>query len=74
MSQNLDSLNELICSGCVNPNDFYIIRMDGDLILQGYANKKNKKKYKCSFSLKKSKTSIGWFEGIRCDVKMTLTT
>lgn len=74
MTDDFNNLSHSVCNGLVDPNDFYSIKIDGSgAKLQGYTTKKNKKKYKCSFLLKKSLTRIGWFEGKMCGISMTLT-
>ena len=74
MTENWRILNSLVRSGCVDLNDFYVIRVDKyDMKLQGHASKKKRFKYKSMFSLKKSTRTIEQFEGQKGDIKMVLT-
>ena len=74
MTDNWKMLNRLICDGCVDPEDFYVIRVGQyNMKLQGHASKKKRFKYKSMFSLRKSTHTIGQFEGCRDDIRMTLT-
>lgn len=74
MIGNWEILNSLMCDGCVDPNDFYVISVcPYDMRLQGHASKKKRFKYKSMFFLKKSDHTIGQFEGQRGDIRMVLT-
>ena len=64
MTESWKTLNMLICNGHINPDDFYAMEVNTRGVhLQGHNDKQKIRKYKKLFSLKKSKSSIGWMDG-----------
>ena len=63
MKKLIELLNEYISSGLIQPEDFYAIRLHGELYLQGERSAEKIKKYERNFNCKLDKDGSGYNHG-----------